>query len=316
MPTNFNDAQTEPDPTPPPHFVPPLGPTIAWDPNATKAAGWQPGQPPPYSATIPYPGPYAPPGGGGPLAPLPIAYPNPAHPAPAPQQWPGGASPNAPTVVNPQPAPIWAPVRAPAVSVPAPRAAPRTRPAVSAPAPRVSVLSIPAQRVWRLLPLPHILLGVGLILMMAALNIPWGATAGGTLVYAQSFSIPFFSDQPGVASQLAQDIVTSAGLLSLSLAGLNYLLTGMNWLARPIGGAGCATALFMPLMLCLMFLLLLVDGGALIFGAFDPLVGVALAPWQQGFTLNGAHAELGYYAWYTGVILNTAGMFTQPFVRR
>ncbi len=250
------------------------------------------------------------------------ANPSPAYPVPAPQQWPGGASPIAPTVVNLQPAPRRAPpwgsrsgspIAAP---FPAPRAAPRPLPAASAPAPRVSTPSTPAQRVWRLLPLPHILLGVGLILLMAALNIPWGATAGGTLVYAQSFSIPFFSNQPDVAAQLAQDVVTSAGVLSLALAGLNYLLTGMNWLARPIGVAGCATALFMPLMLSLMFLLLMVDGGALIFGAFDPLAGVALAPWQQGFTLNGAHAELGYYAWYTGVILNAAGMFTQPFVRR
>jgi hypothetical protein len=167
-----------------------------------------------------------------------------------------------------------------------------------------------------LLPAPHILLFVGLILLLAAVNIPWGATADGTLVYAQSFPIPFLSDQPDSAAQLAQSIVTGVVVFSLALAGMNYLLTGLNWLARPLGMAGCATVLLMPLMLGLMFLLLLADGSALIFGAFDPLAGVALAPWQPGFTLNGAHAELGYYAWYSGVILNAAGMLTQPFVKR
>lgn len=154
------------------------------------------------------------------------------------------------------------------------------------------------------------------MLLLAAISIPWGATAGGTLIYARSFSIPLISDQPDASGQLAQSIVTAVAMFSLTLVGINYILTFLNWLARPIGMAGCATALLMPLMLTLMLLLLIVDGGALVFGAFDPLAGVALLPWQPGFTLNGAHAELGYYAWYTGVILNAAGMFTQPFVRR
>ena len=271
MPTNFNDAQTEPDVAPSPPPVPPLGPTIPWDPNATQTAAGQPGQPPPYSPTIPYPGPYAPPAGGGPFAPPgagrppmqpTAANPSPAYPVPAPQQWPGGASPIAPTVVNPQPAPRRAPHGARDRARQSRRPSPlRVRRRVRCPPPLRRRRACPRP--------PRPRSGSGgccrcriscwvwdLFLLMAALNIPWGATAGGTLVYAQSFSIPFFSDQPDVASQLAQDVVTSAGLLSLALAGLNYLLTGMNWLARPIGVAGCATALFMPLMLCLMFLLL------------------------------------------------------------
>ena len=159
-------------------------------------------------------------------------------------------------------------------------------------------------------------MGVGVILLMAALNIPWGVTSGGSLVYAQSFPIPGFSDQPDAAAQLTQDILTGVAVFSIGLAGLNYFLTLLNALVRPIGGAGCATALLMPVMLSLVALLVIVDGGAFVFGAFDPLAGVVAAPWQQGFTLNGAHAELGYYAWYTGVVLNLVGALTQPFVRR
>ncbi|HEU0027608.1 MAG TPA: hypothetical protein VFQ25_10880 [Ktedonobacterales bacterium] len=316
MGTNFNDEPTDPDVIPQPPAIPPLGPTVAWDPNATRPAGGQLGQASPYSPnspTIPYPGPYAPPGAGGPSSPPTITDPLPPYPPypPATQpRWVGFADPNAPTVVSPLPAPL-APRPAPRAAA---RPAPRTRPVVSAP--RAPSYSAPNVRIWRLLPAPHILLFVGLILLFAALNIPWGATAEGTLLYAQSFQIPFLSDQPDASAQFAQSIVTSVAVFSLGLAGMNYLLTGLNWLARPLGMAGCATVLLMPLMLGLMFLLLLVDGSALVFGAFDPLVGVALAPWQPGFTLNGAHAELGYYAWYTGVILNAAGMLTQPFVKR
>ncbi len=310
MATNFNDAPTDPDVTPP--YIPPREQTIPWDPNM---AGGRTAQTFPDSPTISYPTPYAPP-----------AAPNspPAPSAPAPRQWPGSTDQNAPTVVNPQLAPVapQAPARAPAPRTPpaAPAPAPR-RPAPARPAPYspkrgASTLSAPVHRLWRLLPLPHALLGLGFLLLLAALNIPWGATSGGTLVYAQSFPIPFFSGQPDAAGQLAQLIVTAVAIFSLTLAGMNYVLTFLNWLSRPIGMAGCATALLMPLMLIMMLLLLIVDGGALVFGAFDPLAGAALAPWQAGFTLLGAHAELGYYAWYTGVILNTAGMFTQPFVRR
>ncbi len=316
MATNFNDAPTEPDLSPPPQ-VPPLGPTIPWTPNAAGAAGAQSGQ------TVPYPGPYVPMGGGGSFAPPTVANPQPVYPVYpplAPQQWPGATSQNAPTVVNPQPAPLvpQAPAWGPTPRSPAPASAPapRVQPTPAASVPRTSAPSAPIERVWRLLPLPHILLGVGFILLLAAVNIPWGATADGTLVYAQSFPIPFLSDQSGAAGQIAQSVVAGVGMFSLTLAGMNYVLTFLNWLARPIGAAGCATALLMPLMLTLMAALLIIDVGALIFGAFDPLVGVALAPWQPGYSLTGAHAELGYYAWYTGVVLNAAGMFTQPFVRR
>lgn len=296
MATNFNDAPTDPDVTP--QRAAPLGPTIPWNPNVGRAAGAQLGQTAPYSPTVPYPGPPAPPHGGGPSGPPTVANLQPAPPLPAPPQWPAGVGPNAPTIVNPPPTPAGP--QAPAWGL----------------APRLSTPSTPARRVWKLLPLPHILLGVGFVLLLAGLNIPWGATTDGMLVYAQSFQIPFLTDQPGAAEQLAQTLVTAVGVFSLTLAGMNYVLTFVNWLSRPMGVAGCATALLMPLMLILMLLLLIVDGGALIFGAFDPLAGVALAPWQTGFTLNGAHAELGYYAWYTGVILNAAGMLTQPFVRR
>lgn len=311
MASDLNDAQTDPDVTPQPLGYPNIGTTIPYNPGAPRQAGAQPGQPP-YIPTIPYPGPLAPPAGWGPPAAPTVPDPQAHFPAPAQQRWPGYpgfADPNAITVMTP------APARIPA-AMPAPRPVPRTRPVASAPAMRTPPASAPALRVWRLLPVPHALLGVGLVLLMAALNIPWGVTSGGTLVYAQSFPIPGLSDQPDAAAQLVQDVVSSAALLSLALAGLNYFLTFLNFLARPFRMAGCATALLMPVMLSLMALLLIVDIGALVFGAFDPLAGVALMPWQAGFSLNGAHAELGYYAWYVGVILNAAGMLTQPFVRR
>jgi hypothetical protein len=265
---------------------------------------WGGGQTVPYPAPQPAPGPPgAPTQTQTPLAPL----------AQVPVHWPGYGPAAAPTVVDPplpkHPRPK--PVTRPATRPPAPR----TRP-VSAPAPRIAAPSVPIGRVWRLLPLPHVLLGVGMVLLLAALNIPWGATADGTLVYAQSFTLPFLSDQPEVAGQFAQNIVESAGLLSLALAGLNYFLTLANWMTRRMGVAGCGTCLLFPVMLILMALLGAVDLGALTFGAFDPLASAVVWPWQPGFTLVGAHAELGYYAWYSGVVLNACGMLTQPFVRR
>lgn len=325
MPTDFSNAPTEPDPLAPPHpgspIIPPMGSTVPWPRNP------QPYAPPaPYNAAGPF-GPPTPPGQQPQQPPVPYNWagysggaPTVVDPPLPTPHW-GGGQPGGTATYNPPPPrpprPSTAPApRAPA-PLPAPRPRPRTRPvSAPAPAPRAAARSIPVERVWRLLPIPHILLGVGMVLLLAALNIPWGETADGTLVYAQSFSIPFLSDQPEIAGQFAQNIVWSAGMLSLCLAGLNYFLTVVNWMLRPLRAMGCATVLLMPVMLILMGLLAVIEIGALLFGAFDPLAGIPLLPWQPGFTLAGAHAELGYYAWYTGVILNGAGMMTQPFVKR
>ncbi|HEX9039256.1 MAG TPA: hypothetical protein VF808_19910 [Ktedonobacterales bacterium] len=290
MAADFSNAPTQPDPVPPGPVIPPMGAGAPW------GAG-QPGQTISYSPPQPLPGPYIPPTvtDQQPLAPIPYGW--------------AGIADVTQTIVDP---PVLAP-RPP--MAPAPRAPRYTRP-VSAPAPRAAARSVPVERVWRLLPFPHIMLGLGMVLLLAALNIPWGMTSDGTLVYAQSFSIPYLSDQPELAGQVAQNIVWSAGLLSLVLAGLNYFLTLINLALRPIRAGGCATVLLFPVMLLAMALLAGVDIGALIFGAFDPLAGVVLMPWQSGFTLVGAHAELGYYAWYAGIVLNAVGMATQPFVRR
>jgi hypothetical protein len=317
MATDFSNAPTEPDPLAPPQpgapIIPPMGSTVPWPPH--------PQPPAPYNAPGPF-GPPAPPGQQPPPAP-PVPYNWASYSGSAPTvvdpprpmpHWGGGQSGGTATYNPPPPRPLTAPAPRPA-PLPAPRPRPRTRP-VSAPPPRASTRSIPVERVWRLLPVPHILLGVGMVLMLTALNIPWGQTADGTLVYAQSFPVPFLSDQPEIAGQFAQNLVWSAGMLSLCLAGLNYFLTIVNWMLRPLRAMGCATVLLMPLMLILMGLLAVIEIGALLFGAFDPLAGLPLLPWQPGFTLAGAHAELGYYAWYTGVVLNGAGMMTQPFVKR
>ena len=323
MPTDFSNAPTEPDPLAPPlsPVIPPMGSAVPWPASAQPPSPWAGSQ---AGSTIPY---------------NPPAQRTPPMP-PVPYNWVGYSG-TAPTIVDPPlPPPIWGGAQTggtatynPPPQPPAPYAVPAPRPEqlparlpaqrpnprarqVSAPAPRAAPRTIPVERVRRLLPLPHILLGVGMVLLLAALNIPWGATADGTLVYAQSFPIPFLSDQPEAAAQFAQNLVWSAGVLSLCLAGLNYFLTIVNWMLRPMRAMGCMTVLLFPVMLIFMALLGAVDLGALIFGGFDPLAGVALLPWQPGFTLAGAHAELGYYAWYAGVVLNGVGMVTQPFVKR
>jgi hypothetical protein len=209
--------------------------------------------------------------------------------------------------------------------VPAPRPAKRTRrvapisapPAAPAFAPAATATPAHATRFWQFFPAPHLLIGAGLLLMIVALNIPWGVTGDGTLLYARSFSIPYLSTgTPDLAAQVAQNIVSGVAALSIVLVALNYFLKFVNALTKPVGCAGAGTCLLMPAMILLVLILIGIDGGALIFGAFDPLAGVPAWPWQSGFSLHGAHDELGFYAWYTGIVLNLAGGFSQPFVRR
>jgi hypothetical protein len=151
--------------------------------------------------------------------------------------------------------------------------------------------------------------------MLAALSMPWGVASDGTLVYPQSFVIPIFSDNtPQLAGQVAQNLVSAAAAFSLLLVGVNYFLKFINYLARSVG---CAfTVLLMPAIILMVIVLIGIDAAALAFGVLDPVANVPAWPWQPGFTLNGAHDELGYYVWYIGTILNFVGGLSQPFVRR
>lgn len=324
MATDFNNAPTEPDIFPPggPGGAP-LGSTVPYPPNA----GPQATQFMSPDPTVAYPGPiYTPPGQNLP----PTQTQLPQWPTPGAPHGPGGSNaqqarpaPIAPAPYQPPvsapPVPVRRPYQAP-ISAPAPRPVKPTRrvPAISAPppAPYAPAPAAPLGRGWlRLPPLPHLMVGAGLLLMFIALTIPWGAASDGTLIYPQSFTLPYLSDNaPQLAAQVAQNLVSAAAAFSLLLVGVNYFLKLINYLAR---SAGCAfTILLMPAIILMAIILIGVDVGALVFGVFDPVASVPAWPWQSGFSLNGAHDELGYYFWYIGAVLNLAGGASQPFVRR
>lgn len=311
----------------------PLG---VYDPAA---AGQNPppaGGPPvgPYSPTVSY---------QPPVLGDPPTEPNTAPPPGPPPAWPGLASPFASTVQRP---PIYLPPGAqlPAPPVPqaglvpiapalpvAPPAPPahrqiaRTAPvqsrqvarprAASAPARAVAAASQPAPRAqqgrWtRWLPLPHLLLALSLGLMLAATRLPWGVDANGNLIMLQTTSVPGLASQgdAGTALQVAYDLIAGVGVLSAGAFAFNVFLRGIN---RLLGGgcmAGCLLVPLYPILLAVLVALLGADVLAASFGGAGPL---AQAPGAQTYGLGGlsvVNYKLGYLAWYTGIMLNIAGL--------
>lgn len=300
---------------------PPGQPLGIYDP--TQQQGQVTGQPTIYQGqTVRDMVPFAPP---APPVPPYVEPPTPLDP-PMPQAWPGAASPYDTTVYRPQPSAPWpqanpqrglvpyAPPRSPAprASAPAPRVS-RPR-AASAPAPQ------PAQpgRWAQWVPLPHALLVVGVGLLALATLLPWAVDSSGALITLQSTSIPALSTQSGdgSAAQMAYNLIGAIGVLSLGLLFFNVVLTGLN---RLLGGgcvAGCAMVPLYPILVALIALLALTQVLAAGFGGMGAL---GQLPVVQSYGLGGigaAHYEPGYYVWYTGLILNVAGMLGEFVVWR
>lgn len=163
----------------------------------------------------------------------------------------------------------------------------------------------------------HALLLIGVGLLYLATYLPWAVSASGALVMLQSAGIPTPTASGGVtALQAADDLIAVMLVCSLGLLSFNAILRGLHAL---LGGGcfgGCAVSLFYPILLALIFSLAAVIALAAGFGGYGPL---SQLPLVSGYGLGGlgaAHYELGYYTWYTGLIVNAVGMFGQFVVWR
>jgi hypothetical protein len=259
-------------------------PPAAWPgaPNGTAA-----GKPPIY---VP-PGlpPVAPP-----VAPLPM---------PAPQVAPPFAGPTAP-VAQRVPARISRPPMPPSRAV-APQGLPSGQPG--------------QPRRWAAwVPLPHTLLLAGVALLFIATLLPWGVDSSGSLIMLHTASVPAFSTQggDGTALQIAYDLIGAVGVLSLALLLSNVFLSGLNRLLGRGCVAGCALVPLYPILLALILALI---GTQVLAAGFGGLSALAQAPGAQSYGIAGlgvAHYELGYYFWYTGIIVNVIGMLGELVVWR
>lgn len=303
MQDDFNSAPTPADP----RFAPQQRPRVQsgaappiYDPNV------QPGQP---DRTQTYHGP--PPTADRPTSPT----------LPDVTQWSGGAgsaSPYAPTVQRAPSIPKQPRGGAQALPpMPVPLRAP-SAPRQSLPRPSAPVLSAPSLRRGRFsrwIPLSHTLLIAGVLLLALATRLPWGVDGSGSLITLQSApssSLQLFGGD-GSALSVAYNLISFIAAVSTGLLFFNALLSGVN---RVLGRgclAGCVVAPLYPILLGFIFVLL---AAQVLAAGFGGLGGLELT---QSYGMGGAgvaHYELGYYAWYTGLILNVAGMLGEFVVWR
>ncbi|HEY8325948.1 MAG TPA: hypothetical protein VIG77_15725 [Ktedonobacterales bacterium] len=229
---------------------------------------------------------------------------------------PPGMPPLAPPVAPQPPAILPAPFPAQRavtrVSAPAPRRA--SRPRVSAPAP-----AAPRPGRWRRwVPLPHTLLLLGVALLLLATYLPWGVDASGNLIMLPTAGVQSLPNQSGgtTAAQVAYNLITVVGGLSVAMLLSNAVLSGLHRLL----GRGCFaksfTALFYPILVALALALLIAEALAAGFGGISALAQVPVAQSYGVAGLGMAHYELGYYLWYTGIMVNVAGMLGELVVWR
>jgi hypothetical protein len=170
----------------------------------------------------------------------------------------------------------------------------------------------------RWIPLPHTLLLLGVALLLVATYLPWGVDASGDIIMLQTASVPALAGQGsnGTALQVAYDLIATVGGLSVALLLSNVFLSGLNKLLGRGCVAGCVITPLYPILLALIVALVVAQALAAGFGGLGAL---AQAPGAQSYGLAGlsvAHYEPGYYIWYTGIILNVAGMFGEMVVWR
>ena len=142
-------------------------------------------------------------------------------------------------------------------------------------------------------------------------------SASGALIMLQGATIPALVSQgDGSALQMAYNLIGVDGTLSLGLLLSNVVLSGLN---RALGGrclSGCVVIPLYPILLSLIPLLLLAQALTAGFGGMGALGQISVV---QSYGLGGlgaAHYELGYYVWYTGLMLNVLGMLGELIVWR
>jgi hypothetical protein len=154
-------------------------------------------------------------------------------------------------------------------------------------------------------------------LLWVATYLPWAVSQSGALIMLQSIGVVAPSSVNGAtALQFADDLIGATLVCSLGLLFFNAILSGLHWL---LGGGcfgGCAVSLFYPILLALIVSLAAVIAFAAGFGGYGPLSQLPLVSSYGLGGLGAAHYELGYYAWYTGLIVNAAGMFGEFVVWR
>ncbi len=163
----------------------------------------------------------------------------------------------------------------------------------------------------------HALLASGVGLLILATFLPWGVNPSGALIMLQSTSIPGLATE-GAPSALdvANGFISAILIFSIGLAAFNFILRGLS---KAMGGgcfAGCFIVPLYPILIALALMLAATIVLAAGFGGYGPL---SQLPVTQSYGLGGlglAHYELGYYAWYTGLILNALGMFGELVVWR
>lgn len=313
MQDSFNSAPT-------PANLPVPGPAHPPSPGAAPPIyhPGQPAQPAQPGQTIPYYGPVdmdpptvamPPQGRASPYAPT---AQQPLLPTPHPPMYPPMYPPQGflPAPLAPRVPP------APRVVAPAPPRASRPRVAASAPAPAPAPARPGRWSAW--IPLPHTLLVIGIALLYLATRLPWAVDSSGQLITLPSVSVSTLTGQDGggTALQVANNLIGAIGALSAGLLFFNMILSGLN---RLLGGgclAGCAIIPLYPILLALAGALLVAQALAVGFGGLGAL---GQLPVVQSYGMGGvgvAHYEPGYYVWYTGVMLNVAGMLGEFAVRR
>jgi hypothetical protein len=170
----------------------------------------------------------------------------------------------------------------------------------------------------RWVPLPHTLLLLGVALLLLATYLPWGVDASGNLIMLQTAGVQSLPNQDGgtTAAQVAYNIITVVGGLSVAMLLSNAVLSGLHRLL----GRGCFaksfTALFYPILIALGVTLLIAEALAAGFGGISALAQIPAAQSYGVAGLSLARYELGYYVWYTGIMVNVAGMLGELVVWR
>ncbi len=155
-------------------------------------------------------------------------------------------------------------------------------------------------------------------LLLVATFLPWGVDSSGNIIMLQTTSVPALAGQSGAGSalQVAYDVIAGVGALSVALLLSNVFLNGLHRLLGRGCVAGCVITPLYPILLALIVALVAAQTVAAGFGGLGAL---AQAPGAQSYGLAGlgvAHYELGYYVWYTGIMLNVLGMFGEMVVWR
>jgi hypothetical protein len=166
----------------------------------------------------------------------------------------------------------------------------------------------------------HFVLAAGVGALWLAFNLPWGTDASGAPIYIQQFSIPRLADQSvdfgQLAIQTATFIASAAVILGATLLALHVVYIGLKRVLNHVRLAFLATILFVPLFALLLLLLigdLLLAAG---FGGLSALTQLPVIRDSGVVSMEVAHAAVGFYLWWLGIIITLVGAIGEIFVDR